>query len=172
MEIETERLRLVSTRLEDAENAFEAFTEKVTARMFPKPSKSIEETEEWIRSAIKKNEGGEQWQFTIFNKSGGAFVGMGGIHNIDTDTPELGIWLAERAWGNDYGKEAMAATVRWANENLGFKYVRYPVDKDNLPSRKVAEFLGGVIEGEYREPNARGEMMDLVEYRIYPGRGE
>ncbi len=171
LSVETERLRLASTRIEDAESVFENFTDKVAVYMFPVPAGSLEECRAWMRGAIEKCAAGEQWQFTIFDRVSGEFLGLGGVHDIKTDTPELGIWLAEKAWGYGYGREAMAGAMGWARENLKFRYVKYPVVKENWPSRKVAEFLGGVVEDEYPKANAVGVVRDLVEYRIYPGEG-
>jgi len=37
-----------------------------------------------------------------------------------------------------------------ANDNLEFDYMIYPVDKDNIPSRKIAESFGGVVEKDER----------------------
>ncbi len=64
--------------------------------------------------------------------------------------------------------EAVAALVDWARQNLRARYLLYAVDKRNVPSRKVAESLGGVVEAEYEVTNASGKILELVEYRIYP----
>lgn len=168
LSIESERLRLSSTTPDDAHESFGAFTEKVAMYMFPKPSGDFDAYKEWLSGAIEKNKDGKQWQFTIFDKQTGEFIGMGGVHEIDTSTPELGIWTKESSWGNGYGREAIAAAIEWARQNLSFDYLKYPVDEDNIPSRKIAEANGGVVEGEYEAENARGEKMRVVEYRIYP----
>lgn len=35
---------------------------------------------------------------------------------------------------------------KWAQDNILFDYLLYPVNKDNIPSRKITESLGGVVE--------------------------
>ena len=37
----------------------------------------------------------------------------------------------------------------WALANLEFEYIKYPVDEDNHPSRRIPEALKGVIASEY-----------------------
>ena len=82
--------------------------------------------------------------------------------------PELGIWIKKSAHGNGYGKEAMVALKKWADKNLKYDYILYPVAQDNLASRKIPEFLGGKIEHEYDEETQNGVTLHFIEYRIYP----
>jgi hypothetical protein len=56
----------------------------------------------------------------------------------------------------------------WAMVNLDFDYLIYPVDRRNLPSRKIPESLGGSIKAEYEKTNASGAVLDILEYRITP----
>jgi RimJ/RimL family protein N-acetyltransferase len=98
----------------------------------------------------------------------GEFLGHGGMHDVDSPTPELGIWLKKSAHGQKYGIEAVTAVVHWACDNLDVRYLRYPVDRRNVPSRRIPEALGGVIEAEYGWTSDAGRELDLVEYRIYP----
>lgn len=61
----------------------------------------------------------------------------------------------------------MTAFYDWACENISFDYIKYPVDKRNIPSRKIPESLGGVIAREYKSINQSGFDLDEVEYYIY-----
>ena len=67
------------------------------------------------------------------------------------------------------------ALIERGQANLDFDYMVYPVDKDNLPSRKIAELAAGIIEVD-----AQGEVivkeeattdperfLHTVRYRIY-----
>ena len=138
--------------------------------MYPKPSSAIEETSNFIKISREKMSKGEELQVVILNKSTGEFLGHGGISKLSTDTPELGIWIKRGAHGNKYGREAVWGLKEWAEKNLKYKYLMYPADKRNVASRKIAESLGGVIKAEYKKKNMSGNLLDEVEYRIYPAK--
>lgn len=165
--ITTERLLLVPLSLEYAEDLFAEFTDEITEYMYPKTPINIQETIDYITQAIPKMQKGTDMTRVILNKDTKEFLGAGGLHQLDTDTPEPGIWIKKSAHGNGYGKEAIAALKDWAEKNLKYSYLKYPVDKRNIGSRKIAESLGGIIEDEYQKANMAGKMLDEVEYRIY-----
>lgn len=55
----------------------------------------------------------------------------------------------------------------WADENLTYEYLVYPVDKANIASCRIPEFLGGQIAGERTEVGMSGNKLNTVEYRVY-----
>ncbi len=61
----------------------------------------------------------------------------------------------------------MKGLKEWADNNLEYEYIKYPVAVKNIPSRKIAEFLNGKIEKEFIGSKQNGEAMEEVEYRIY-----
>lgn len=164
--IQTDRLSLVPISRDHAQDIFREFTKEITTFMYPKPADKIEDTYQFIDDAIKKNDGDEQLQMVIFNKETKEFLGCAGLHSINTRTPELGIWVKKSAHGFGYGREAMSGLEKWAQENLDFDYIKYPVDKRNIPSRKIPESLGGVVALEFKQKNMSGDELDEVEYRI------
>jgi RimJ/RimL family protein N-acetyltransferase len=166
--IETDRLRLVPTSLKYAPEIFKEFTDEVTTYMYPRSARKIEETEAFINTSVKEMENGETLQVVILDKNNGEFLGHGGAKNLKTDTPELGIWIKKSAHGNKYGREAVARLKDWIDENISYKYIKYPADRRNIASRKIAEALGGILEDEYKKINASGNELSMVEYRIYP----
>ncbi|OGH04032.1 MAG: hypothetical protein A2W22_00185 [Candidatus Levybacteria bacterium RBG_16_35_11] len=166
--IETERLKLIPTSEKFAEDIFREFTEEITTFMYPKFPKKIDETLSFIKLSREKMEKGEQLQVAIFHRTTGEFIGHGGVTKLDTNTPEPGIWIKKEAHGKKYGREAVKALKEWVDKNYKYKYIMYPVDKRNLASRKIAEFLGGVTKNEFKKKNASGKVLDMVEYRIYP----
>lgn len=165
--IETERLILRPVSLEYKEFIFPVFTGNVTKFMFPLTPQKIEETEEFILDSLEKMKNNKELTVSIFKKDSDEFLGGGGIHNIDTKTPELGIWIKESAHGNKYGREAIVGLKKWADDNLEYDYILYPVAKKNIASRKIAEFLGGKVEKEFMGKKQNGEEIEEVEYRIY-----
>lgn len=166
--ITTERLLIRSTALEDKDDIFREFTDEITTHMYPKPAETIDETVEFITASMKENREGSNFQVTVVDKETDEFLGCAGLHNIETRTPEFGIWLKKSAQGSGYGKEVIHALREWADENLEYDYLLYPVSKINAPSRKIAESLGGTVAREYDETNMGGKTQHLLEYRIYP----
>lgn len=166
--IETKNLYLRAISLTYKDDIFKEFTEEITTHMFPKPADKIEETIDFIETSSKENKEGSNFQIVILDKKSKEFLGCGGIHHIDQKTPELGIWIKKSAHGQGYGKEAVIGLKEWADANLDYEYILYPVDARNLASRRIPEFLGGKIAREYQEINMSGRILNLVEYRIYP----
>lgn len=166
--ITTDHLLIRSTSLEDKDDIFREFTAEITTHMFPKPAETIDETVEFITTSMKENREGSNFQVTVVKKGTNEFLGCGGLHNIETRTPEFGIWIKKSAHGFGYGREAIVALKQWADENLDYDYLLYPVVENNVPSRKIPESLGGVVAREYDEVNMSGKNQHLLEYRIYP----
>ena len=165
--IESERLVLIPISQKYAKVIFHEFTEDITTFMFPASPKVIGETEAYINSEIEKRAAGTSFAVVVVDKLTNEFIGCSGVHHIDTETPETGVWIKKSAQGNKYGLEAVGALVSWANENLKYIYVTYPVDKENIPSKKIPDALGGIIEDEYKLETPSGKILDCVEYRIF-----
>lgn len=165
--IETERLRLEPVSCQYREESFKEFTPEITQFMFPKSPEKIEEVDEYLKNAQEKLQMGESLDMVILKKDTGEFLGRGGIHDINTKTPELGIWIKKSAHGNRYGREAVAAFKEWADTHLDYEYLTYPVDKRNIASRKIPESLGGIIKREFKQIGMGGQELDEVEYYIY-----
>lgn len=165
--IESERLKLVPTSEDYAQDIFREFTDEITRFMMPKTPQKIEETLEFIRASREAMDKGEELEVVILDKDTGEFIGHGGIRRLNTNAPVLGIWIKKGAHGHKYGKEAVKALKEWVDKNLNYEYLEYPVDKKNIPSRKIAESLGGIIAREVKKTNMAGNILDEVEYRIY-----
>lgn len=166
--IETKNLFLRGITLDYANDIFREFTPEITVYMFPKPPKKIEDTIAFIETSIKENRAGDNLQIVVINKKSKDFLGCGGLHHVNTKTPELGIWIKKSAHGHGYGKETMIALKEWADKNLDYEYILYPVVDKNYPSRRIPECLGGKIAREYDDPDMNGKKQHILEYRIYP----
>jgi ribosomal-protein-alanine N-acetyltransferase len=164
--IETDRLILKPISLEFAQDMFNEFNEEVTHYMYPKPASKISDTIEYITNTQEEIKKGKDLTMCIILKKTGEYLGTAGIHNIDSTIPELGIWIKKSAHGNKYGREALQGAKNWADKNLKYKYIIYPVAKDNIPSRKIAESLGGIVKKEYPKKMLTGKTWDMVEYHI------
>jgi [ribosomal protein S5]-alanine N-acetyltransferase len=135
--------------------------------MFPAPPRELDDTLAFLRDARARLEAGKELQVVILVRATGEFIGHGGIHHVDSTTPELGIWIKKGAHGHRYGREAVTALSAWALGHLTFQYLKYPVDRRNIASRRIPESLGGRVEAEYELTGAAGNLLDLVEYHIY-----
>lgn len=166
--IETERLLLKPVSLEHASLIFSAFTDEITTFMFPDTPKKISDTEKFIMDSREAMKQGTDLIVSIYDKKTCELLGGGGIHHLNTETPELGIWIKKGAHGNKIGREAVAGLKRWADENIDYEYLIYPVAKANIASRKIPESMGGKIVREFIGKKQNGEAMEEVEYRIYP----
>ena len=166
--IETTNLCLKGITLDYKDSIFREITAEITTHMTPKSAEIIEETIEFIQTSIKENKDGSNFQMVILDKKSKDFLGCAGLHHIDRKTPELGIWIKKSAHGHGYGKEAMIALKEWADKNLDYEYILYPVVEENYPSRRIPEFLDGKVAREYDKVNMGGKNLHLLEYRIYP----
>jgi RimJ/RimL family protein N-acetyltransferase len=167
MVLESERLFLKPMSLDYVEETFKEFTPEITKFMAPRSPEKIDETREYYTGSIKKIGEGEKLDFNFFVKDTGEYIGNGGLSDIKTKTPELGVWIKKSAHGHKYGREAMQRLKDWADENIDYDYIKYPVVDENIASRKIPESMGGVVEAESDEANGAGVMQHLVEYRIY-----
>lgn len=165
-ELFTERLRLRPSSVKYSKEVFDNFTDEVTVLMFPLTPKKESETVEYLRGAEEKNRSGENYDVLIFLKDTDEFIGGGGLIHIDTETPEFGIWIKKSAHGKHYGREAITALKEWADENLNYRYIKYPAEITNIASRKIPESLGGKLVCEYDAERQDGSIMRLVEYQI------
>jgi len=167
MELITDRLILKPVSLKDKDEIFTSFNAAVTKYMFPKPADDISETIEFIKSSIKKYEDKQEIVFVGRLKGTEEFIGVFGLHNINTKTPELGVWIKIQAHGNKYGLEAITRVTEYAYEHLDYEYLIYPVDRRNYASRNIPETLGGIVRKAYKEKGLGGNDLDLIEYWIY-----
>ncbi len=166
VKIETNRLLLVPADIKYAECIYKNFTAEITQYMYPKPAVKIDETIAFLSKSIAEMQKGTNYQLIITKKDTGEFIGCAGLHDLLSETPELGIWIKKDAFGNKYGQEAIAGIVNWAMKQKRWKKLQYPVDKRNIPSRRIPESLHGVIVRELKVINMSGFELDEVEYEI------
>ena len=97
------------------------------------------------------------------------FLGCVGLHSQSTPkVAELGIWVKKSAHGRKIGREAVRAVFEWSVHNLDIETYRYPVAKENISSRKIAESLGGVVEQEKSVTYLSGAVVTECIYKITP----
>lgn len=161
-----ERIACKTLSLKYTQDVCKHFTANITEYMLSRGPKSKAALSEHIQEMTRKMALGEELALVILNKETEEFLGYVALHKIRTATPEMGIWLKEEAHGKGYGFEALSLVKKWAEETLSYQYLKYPVDRRNTPSRRIAEKLGGKPEAEYLK-EGEGKVLDEIEYRIY-----
>ena len=164
--LETDRLKLMPPDLKYTEDIFNEFNEQITTYTDYPPNESLEATRDVILKFQKARADGEELFFVITDRETGEFLGCCGFHDMKEEQPELGIWIKVEAQGNKYGREALEAVKKWADENHEYDYIKYPVVEENWGSRKIAEYLGGSVQDTYEKKMRTGRTYTLVEYHI------
>ena len=166
-ELDTQRVSLRLISMEYAQDIFMEFTSRIAKYMGPKPADRIEETHDFIGSALTAFKSGKGLPLVILERNTGEFLGCCGVNGEGKpQRPELSIWIKWSAHGNGYGKEAIVALKRWADATLSYEYMTYPVDRRNNASRRIPEALGGSIFTERQSPAQDGRMLDWVVYKL------
>jgi len=168
-ETTTARLRLRALRHADRDAIFAAFTADVTRFMEPGPPRTPDDSARFVAESRERMRAGRELVCAVLERGTARFLGCAGLHELDSRTPELGIWIAADAQGAGLGREAVAALVAWGSaRNRPVEGFRYPVDRANAPSRRLAEALGGRVVSSVRRRTADGRTLRLVVYRVPP----
>ena len=168
VEIVTERLILRPLNLVDLEPIAREFDEQVTRYMYSSAARSAMDVAPFIADSIEGLTSNTNLQLVaVLQENTKTFVGCLGLHKPHTATPELGIWVAKQFHRQGLGLEAIEGLCEWATDEIECDYLRYPVDQQNTPSRRIPEALGAEIEDEYDRITPSGKMLNIVEYRIY-----
>jgi ribosomal-protein-alanine N-acetyltransferase len=165
--ISTPRLLLQPISLEYKEDIFREFTAEITTYLYAASPREIGDTEFFINQSLLEMQRGENLVVVILKKDSQEFLGCSGIYKINTKSPQTGLWLKKSAFGQGYGTETILSLKKWADDNLDYEYLRYPVDRENTPSRRIAEKLGGKVFGKYKYTNLSDRVLNIIEYRIH-----
>ncbi len=172
--IETSRLVLRAAKADDGPEAFEAvlesFHELKPWMPWVHPEPLLQGSVDFHIQAQAKWASREMLDFQWHEKSTGRLAGKGGFHTINWDVPkfEIGYWVRTSMAGHGLCTEAVTALVEFAWKELGAKRLEICSDPRNLPSRRVAERCGFVLEGILRR-NMRdpyGGLRDSCMYAV------
>ncbi|MGG5209713.1 GNAT family N-acetyltransferase [Chryseobacterium sp. MIQD13] len=95
------------------------------------------------------------------------FMGCCGIHNISPESIEVGLWLKKSAQGIGLGTEIVASLIQFIEGHFTFEYILYPVDEENIASKKIPEKLGFIPYKKYQKSKGLSSHLNIVEYRKY-----
>ncbi|CAI0768514.1 GNAT family N-acetyltransferase [Serratia entomophila] len=161
--VDTDRLLIAPFTAADADDVYQAITPTLTRFMNFEPEESPEAFANVWQGWLPLIREGEEVIFIARLREGKQFVGTGGVHNLHSHTPELGIWVKENLHGQGYGREIVQAMALWASERYRPQHFLYPVAEQNTASRRIAESLGGVVAG--KRENIK---YDCVVYQVPP----
>lgn len=167
IKIETKRLNLIPVSAKYKDEIRKEFTPQITRYMPYTPTGHEKEVQDFLDKAKLGSINGTDFVFTSICKDNNAFLGCCGIHNITENAMELGIWLKKEVHGQGFGTEIIEGLIHFIKGNLKFNYLIYPVDKDNIPSRRIPEKLGFSIFGEYKKAKDENTFLNIIEYRKY-----
>ena len=166
--LETERLVLRRSRLEDAEaiSAYRSLPDVGRYQGWDRTDPEFLRRE--IEQMSKRAPGDPGWvQLTALEREGGRLVGDVGISPADGEPTVLkvGYTIDPSVQGRGYATEAVRALVRYAFEVLGAEVVRIYADTDNVASIRVAEKAGlhHIETFEHREGDDR---WSVVRYEL------
>lgn len=145
--IETDRLVLRPTELDDATAVFEYQADpEVTRHLTFPPANEVEQATTFLERCARAWQEGVAWPLAITLKGVGDLIGV--IEPRPTDHGiEVGYVLRRSAWNNGYMTEALRAVADWALDQPDVFRVWAYVDVDNASSQRVLEKAGFKREG-------------------------
>lgn len=159
--IRSTRLCLKPFSIHDADEIYPCITPTLTRYMAWEPAKSRQEYDQNWHNRLVNMENGQEIIFVIRHMGTHEFLGLVGLHQCHTTTPELGIWIREDRHHASFGREAVRLVAEWASTHYALAYFIYPVATENYASRHIAESLGGVAVDYEQKPKYESVMYHI-----------
>lgn len=126
------------------EYVFRGYTSNIAALMDTPPFGALSDV------VMQTDVFAQQWQLGVdalycIVDSLGRFYGQASLMDLQSDYPEIGIWVAEEHQGKGVGKEALRLLLEEA-QMLGVAKCIYPVRLENLPSISLVNNFSNVYE--------------------------
>jgi RimJ/RimL family protein N-acetyltransferase len=144
--IETNRLRLRTWTLRDAESAFEIWGNSDVMKFVGKPFASVEVAQRALQNAIVAQEKHGISLWAVVEKSSQTIVGCCGFHPYENGL-ELAYHFVPSVWGNGYATEAARACLIYGFEKLSAVKIVAFTHLENIDSYRVLEKLGMKYKG-------------------------
>ena len=124
-----------------------------------------------LKTAILKRAYGEQYPFTVIDKTTGNIYGSTRLFELFPEHKKLEIgwtWYDPAYWGSGYNIECKLLLLTFCFETLGVNRVQLKTRNTNLRSQAAIKKIGAKLEGVLRKdrimPN--GEVRDTVMFSI------
>ena len=141
------------------------FTPEITRYMPFTPTNDIKDTEDFIAHSAEELISGKAIHFCILKAETNEFLGCCALDHIDSRAVEIGLWLKKSAHGNGFGTDTVKALIDFAEQNIDFDYLFYPVDKNNYASRNIPQKLGFFVATSYEKNKNETDTLCVIEYR-------
>ena len=164
--ITSARMALRAFKAADAAESFEEASATIARFMSWTPPASETEFKTIWQRHLSQMKVGTELHLVIRLTRTDEFVGRAGLHPADGTMLETGVWIKESAQGHGYGREAVAAVIKWAGEKFRPSGFLYPVVDENIPSRRLAEALGCKIIGTRQRRKPGDKERKLLLYHI------
>jgi RimJ/RimL family protein N-acetyltransferase len=151
VELSSEQVLLRPYRAEDASVVFAAATESIdtVGRWMPWCHAGYTEAESsaWIEKAQAMWQGGEAFEFAMFD-SANEYVGGAGINQFNHlhNLANLGYWVRQSRQRHGLATAAVRILAKFGFETLGLTRIEIVAASENSPSRRVAEKAGAQFE--------------------------
>lgn len=143
------------------------FTKEITTYMPYDPTGNREDTINFVSNSIENLNMQKEIVFVVLDKITKNFIGCCGIHNINSESVEVGLWIKKDLHSNGIGTEIVTYLVKFIEDRFSVNYIIYPVDEKNIKSRKIPEKLGFEEFTRYTKPKNKTEILNTIEYRKY-----
>ena len=146
--LETERLLLRHLEPEDVDAIYAVIGDPIAMRCYPQPYDS-EGAQNWIERNRQRYAADGYGLYAMVLKASGEVIGDCGIlKQLVEGEPELEVayHLQRNHWGRGYATEAARACMGLAFAEFGAEKVISLIRPENVPSRRVAERNGLIVE--------------------------
>ena len=147
--IQTDRLWLRQIVNNDVDPLSLLFGDPKAMRFFPN-TRNRNETIEWINKIKKHFEINGHSFYACLRREDDTFIGYCGLlfqEDVDgNDEIEVGYGLIRKYWHHGYATEAAIACKNYGFNTFGFNKIISLIRPENIPSKKVAERNGMIIE--------------------------
>jgi ribosomal-protein-serine acetyltransferase len=131
-------------------------------------TQTLEATEIHLKDIVSKNKENNYFSFVVVDKTTGKPVASIQVKNVDWSVPkaELGYFIDKKYEGKGMITKALSKIISHCFEELKFIKLYIRTHAGNVPSRKVAEKNGFILEGTIRKDykTTSGELVDLMYY--------
>ena len=172
--LETDRLKLRSISLSDAELLFKGWANDTETMWFLPPyyNNKVDTVYKWIDECIDgfRRVKRDSWEmFALVIKSSNEVIGIIELDKIDyvTRSAEAGYHLCKKWWGNGYAAEALRELLRFSFNELNLNRIHAAYDPRNPNSGRVMQKAGMLYEGTLRQCEMRnGVLVDRIYYAM------
>lgn len=112
-----------------------------------------QESAAWIESVVRARQAGELYEWFIFRRADGRFLGGCSLRPLGPGTrvANCGYWLRTSASGSGIMTRAVRLVLAHGFEALGLERIEIIMRPENIASKRVAEKVGARFEGVLRK---------------------